>query len=116
MSRLYVALALLLAGCGDSSDSQPAPSPSESEAPPAEVHYLVYHCDRGADIRATYPDLETAVLLYDGQTHQLDFLPASPKNGAEYADSTWSWLTSRSAGVLTRVDDGAEVERCEQEA
>lgn len=113
MSRLPLALALLITGCSDSADTPPPPASPEV---PAEVHYLVYRCNSGAEIRATYPDLESAEIIYDGETHQLEFLPTSPKNGAEYADETWSWLTSRSEGVLTRIDGGDEAERCEQES
>jgi len=114
MIRLPIALALLLVGC---SDSAPMPATdATATVPDAEVHYLVYACDSGAEIQATYPDLESAEIRYEGDSHQLEFLPASAKSGAEYANETWSWLTSGSAGILTQVGSDEEVERCEQES
>lgn len=73
---LLIALILLLAGC-----QLPAPS--------ATAKTTTYTCNDGRSVRAVYPDTNTAMLTFDGQSHRLHI--AVSADGARYVSDEWQW-------------------------
>jgi len=57
----------------------------------ASAKTLTYTCDDGRTVQAVYPDTETAVLMFDGQTHRLH--TAISADGARYVGKHWQWWT-----------------------
>ena len=113
--RLAAACALA-AGCSDAAPpDSPRPLTPESAAPPpaATLRPLDYACASGETIQVAYPDVETAVVAYQGVASELVFDARATTEGATYADATWSWRTVGGAGELSV--DGEVVEQCEQE-
>lgn len=81
MKTRYVLLiiqAALLVGC-------------QTPVPAVVANTLTYACDDGRAVQAIYPDTETAVLKFDGQTHQLH--TAVSADGARYVGQHWQWWT-----------------------
>lgn len=92
-------LVLALAACARTTE----PPPPDGEAPPAgsvedaaPVRVDVrYACDGGREALATYPTDSTALVAFDGQTHEMRLAVAD--SGARYAGERIEWWT-RGAG------------------
>lgn len=74
---------LLLAAC------QAGPRPERSTDVAATA--IVYRCDDGRQIQASYPDHDTAVLQFDDHRHVLHV--ALSASGARYIGDRWQWWT-----------------------
>ena len=75
---LLMAQAALMVGC-------------QTPVPAAVANSLSYACDDGRTVQAAYPDTDTAVLTFDGQTHQMH--TAISADGARYVGKHWQWWT-----------------------
>lgn len=78
----------------------------------------MYHCDDGAIVEATYPTLDTARIVYNGQT--FDMTIARSASGARYTGGGWEWwskgdetayLAPLAAGELIASDKGVTCKR-----
>lgn len=71
-------------------------------------HPHVYVCDGGETIRAAYPDTDTAVVEYKGETHVLHI--AVSADGARYINDHIEWWSkgsgSEAVGSLFAEHDG----------
>jgi len=113
-----IAAVLLLAAC-DRSPEAPVQPPVEPSAPVLTAAAVAYECESGKTVAVQYPDLQSAVVTYDGDVYQTRSVEAA--TGARYSGSgvQW-WTTSRNGietGTLGRVSaaDGgvsAILERC----
>lgn len=73
---------LLLAACH--TDGRP-------ERNDVDAATVVYRCDDGRQVQASYPDHGTAVLQFDGNRHVLRV--ALSASGARYVGDRWQWWT-----------------------
>lgn len=107
-------LALAVAGC-----DHPAADSQASAANASPV--TVYHCESGQTIRASYPDHDTAVVTYRGDTHRMTI--AVSADGARYVGDGLEWWTKGQwqgyEGTLFRHrsdgSSGETLEQCEQQ-
>lgn len=76
-----IVLALSLAAC----------QASLPPAPVAATGTSIYACDDSRTVQATYPDTDTAVLVFDQQAHRLH--TAISASGARYVGDGWQWWT-----------------------
>lgn len=53
-----------------------------------------YSCESGAEIRASYPDADSAMVEYQGRSHSMKTLVSA--SGARYADAALEWWTKGS--------------------
>lgn len=102
---------LILIGCGNgvSPGSRQNASPlstAEAEATPDLETDLrtLYNCESGATIWASYPNQDTAIVEYQGETLQLT--RAVSGSGARYVNPQWVWWTkgtgAGASGTLAR--------------
>ena len=93
------ALALAIAGCSRPAERQPvetaasAAPPAAAPAPPptaASAPTIVYACANGVTARASYPDAQTAIVDYQGRTHEMKLAAAG---GARYVGDGLQWWT-----------------------
>lgn len=103
--------ALVFSACGaqQSTADTTAPHTLDAEAELALRNADLYVCDSGTELRAAYPDTNTAVLQYQGSAHILTI--AVSADGARYIDSDLEWWTKGSgdngyARLSTFRDDG----------
>lgn len=75
---LLIASILFLAGC-------------QTPAQTTTAKPVTYTCGDGRTLQAVYPDTNSAVLTFDGQTHHLHI--ARSADGARYLDEHWQWWT-----------------------
>lgn len=109
----------MLASCGPD-----AAAPADPVGPPPAAPVPVsYTCQSGQNIAVEYPAAAAARLIYKGETHVLQSLPAA--SGARYAGTALEWWTAVRNGeetaVLRRVpanaeSEGAVLERCSRPA
>ncbi len=93
-----IAPAALLVAC-----AQTAPTPVE---PPP----VFYACTSGSAAAASYPNTDSAVLRYQGRSHQLKIAPSA--SGARYVGEGLEWWTKGSgpgamASVFAHLPDGS---------
>lgn len=113
-----IAAVALLAAC-DRSPEAPVQPPVEPSAPVLTAAAVAYECESGRTVAVQYPDLQTAVVTYEGEVYQTRSVEAA--SGARYSGSgvQW-WTTSRNGietGTLGRVSESdggvsAILERC----
>jgi len=60
-------------------------------APATAANTSTYTCDDGRTVQASYPDTNTAVLIFDQKTHRLHI--AVSASGTPYVDDGWQWWT-----------------------
>ena len=82
--------------------------PSTATAAAAGAKTLTYTCNDGRTVQAVYPDTDTAVLLFDGQTHRLHI--GISADGARYANTHWQWWTKgMREGRLAQLKPGESI-------
>ena len=69
----------------------PFKSAVATTAATTDAKTLTYDCAGGRILRAVYPDTDTAVLTFDGQTHELH--TGISADGARYVGKAWQWWT-----------------------
>lgn len=92
-----VAPAVLLVACAQT-------APTEAERP------VLYACTSGSAAAASYPNTDSAVLRYQGRSHQLKIAPSA--SGARYVGEGLEWWTKGSgpgamASVFAHLPDGS---------
>lgn len=65
--------------------------PAKKSAPASVANTITYTCDDQRTVKAVYPDRDTAVLTFDGDTHHLHV--ARSADGARYVGDQWQWWT-----------------------
>ncbi len=83
-----LAVATALAAC------QPAPvRTATAPSPPAgmAIGATHYQCEDGSAISATYPDADSAQVVYQGQAIDMHLVVSA--DGARYAGGGWQWWT-----------------------
>lgn len=83
---LFIASTLVLAACGS---KQKTHHLTLEEAERSLLNAEVYTCDHGTEVRAAYPDLDTAVIEYKDVVHVLH--NAVSADGARYVDERVEW-------------------------
>lgn len=117
--RFTVIAAIVLLSACDRSPEAPVQPPVEPAAPVLTAAAVAYECESGETVAVQYPDIQSAVVTYEGDVYQTRSVEAA--TGARYSGSgiQW-WTTSRDGietGTLGRVSatDGgvsAILERC----
>lgn len=102
---IFVSGALFLAGCGSSQTATPE---ALQDADLAYLNAEVYVCESGEEVHAAYPDIDTAVIQYRGDTHTLQI--AVSADGARYINDDLQWWVkgagSNAEGILFDGADG----------
>jgi|SRR5690625_952138 len=83
---LFIAATLFLAACGAKQKTRHL---TLEEAEKSLLSAETYTCDHHIQVRAAYPDLNTAVVEYDGTVHVLE--NAVSASGARYIDDRIEW-------------------------
>ena len=52
---------------------------------------VTYRCDDGRTVQAVYPDTDSAVITFDGNTHRVHVVVSG--SGARYSGDQWQWWT-----------------------
>jgi membrane-bound inhibitor of C-type lysozyme len=81
-------------------------TPFHIDPAPAAPVELTYRCDDGRTVRAAYPDIRTAVLGFDGETHRLHI--AVSADGARYVGAGWQWWSKGMHDAWLAPLQGAE--------
>lgn len=119
-TRLTGALAIaaatvFVAGCAHES----GPADTVNDAAENAVSLVHYRCESGAQIQASYPAENVAVVEYRDETYRMDI--ARSASGARYTGDRYDWWTKgmgpgATATLATHTDNGPgdTVERCRQ--
>lgn len=80
----------------------PQPTPENAPTP--------YECRTGTQIQATYPDTDTAMVRYNGQTYRMHI--AISADGARYVSDQYEWWTrgtgpNAEASLFAHTRDGS---------
>ncbi len=105
---LYVAAgAFLLAGC-QSPAPQKTPATGETVSAKKGAESTRYRCADGTVVEATYPDSDTAQIVYQGQS--ITMKVAVSASGARYTGGGWEWWTKGlKEGTLTPLPPGKDI-------
>lgn len=112
LSRMLplVLIGLVLGAC--------SPRPEPVATAPAPGDEVIYYCESGARVMVSYPDTDSAVIGYNGQTHQMKI--AVSASGARYVGDELEWWTKGSgekatSALFARLADGTSgklIESC----
>lgn len=107
-----LAILMLVCACGPRVP-EGAAAPNAASGDTVAAPTVAYHCDSGAEIRASYLAQDSAVVTYRGRTHRM--ARAISADGGRYVGDGLQWwikaFPDREEGTLGRLQPGEQVAR-----